>query len=91
VCWSRYQTVAELVASDPECSPANPMFATIEQPGVGPVLAPAIPLEFMQPGRAAPGPAPRLGEHTEQVLAELLGIGTGEFGRLLERGVVGAA
>ena len=91
VCWSCYQTVAELVASDPECSPANPMFATIEQPGVGPVLAPAIPLEFMQPGRAAPGPAPRLGEHTEQVLAELLGIGTGEFGRLLERGVVGAA
>lgn len=91
VCWSRYQTVAELVAADPECSPANPMFATIEQPGVGPVLAPAIPLEFTQPGRAAPGPAPRLGEHTEQVLAELLGIGTGEFGRLLERGVVGAA
>jgi 2-methylfumaryl-CoA isomerase len=91
VCWSRYQTLAELVAADPECSPANPMFATIEQPGVGPVLAPAIPLEFPQPGRAAPGPAPKLGEHTEQVLADLLGIGAGEFGRLLARGVVGTA
>jgi 2-methylfumaryl-CoA isomerase len=37
-----------------------------------------------------PCPAPRLGEHTEQVLGELLGIGTGEFGRLLARRVVSA-
>lgn len=88
VCWSRYQTLAELVASDPECSPANPMFATIDQPGVGPALAPRIPLDFAQPEALPPGPAPRLGEHTEQVLGELLGIGTGEFGRLLARGVV---
>ena len=89
VCWSRYQTIAELVETDPECSPANPLFTTIEQPGVGPVLAPAIPLAFAQPGRAPPGPAPRLGEHTQQVLGELLGIGSAEFGRLLARGVVG--
>jgi 2-methylfumaryl-CoA isomerase len=91
VCWSRYQSVAELVASDPECSPANPMFVTIDQPGVGPVLAPRIPLDFAQPDPLPPGPAPRLGEHTEQVLGELLGIGTGEFGKLLERRVVGVA
>jgi len=88
VCWSRYQTLAELVASDPECSPANPMFATIDQPGVGPVLAPRIPLDFSMAEPLPPGPAPRLGEHTEQVLGELLGIGTGEFGRLLARRVV---
>ena len=91
VCWSRYQGIADLVADDPECSPANPMFATIEQPGVGPMLAPSIPLEFSQSGRPPPGPAPRLGQHTEQVLAELLHIGTGEFGRLLARKVVGTA
>jgi hypothetical protein len=30
-----------------------------------------------------------LGEHTEQVLSELLGIGSAEFGRLHERGIVG--
>lgn len=88
VCWSRYQTLAELVASDPECSPANPMFATLEQPGVGPVLAPGIPLDFAHSGRLPPAAAPQLGEHTEQVLAELLGVGTGAYGRLRERGVV---
>ncbi|MEY4653040.1 MAG: hypothetical protein RI884_1621 [Pseudomonadota bacterium] len=91
VCWSRYQDVGELVASDPECSTANPLFTSIEQPGVGPVLAPGIPLDFQGSGRLPPGPAPRLGEHTEQVLSELLGIGSAEFGRLHDRGVVGSA
>jgi 2-methylfumaryl-CoA isomerase len=90
VCWSRYQSVGELVASDPECSTANPMFASIEQPGVGPVLTPGIPLDFQGSGRLPPGPAPRLGQHTEEVLAELLGIDAPQFGRLHDRGVVAA-
>src|SRR5690606_5487966 len=38
VCWGSYQTVMEMVRDDPECSPANPMFARIEQPGVGELL-----------------------------------------------------
>jgi 2-methylfumaryl-CoA isomerase len=89
VCWSRYQTIADLARDDPECSTANPMFASIEQPGVGPLLAPGIPLDFQGLARVPPAPAPRLGEHTEPVLAELLGIGPAEFGRLHDRGVVG--
>ncbi len=55
------------------------------------MLAPGIPLDFQGSGRLPPGPAPRLGEHTEQVLSELLGIGSAEFGRLHERGIVGSA
>lgn len=89
VCWSRYQGIAELVRDDPECSTANPMFAAIEQPGVGPLLAPGIPLDFGGVPRQPAQPAPRLGEHTEQVLAELLGIGAAQFGRLHDKGVVG--
>jgi 2-methylfumaryl-CoA isomerase len=87
-CWGPYQTVMEMVRDDPECSPANPMFARIEQPGVGELLAPAIPLEFGAVPRVAAGPAPRLGEHTEQVLAEVLGMGSSEYGRLHDRGIV---
>lgn len=90
VCWTRYQDVGELARRDPECSTANPMFASVEQPGVGPVLAPGIPLDFQGSGRLPPGPAPRLGRHTEEVLSELLGIGSVEFGRLHDKGVVGA-
>ena len=33
-------------------------------------------------------PAPVLGEHTDEVLAEVLGLGDGEIGELYERGVV---
>jgi 2-methylfumaryl-CoA isomerase len=88
VCWGRYQSVTQLVQRDPACSVANPMFANVEQPGVGPLLMPATPLDFGAAPRLPPRPAPRLGEHTEQVLHELLGIDSAAFGRLHDRGVV---
>jgi 2-methylfumaryl-CoA isomerase len=88
VCWERYQAIGQLVREDPECSPANPMFSKIEQPGVGEVLAAGIPLEFSARERVPAAPAPRLGEHTEQVLLEVLGMSSGEFGQLHDRGVV---
>ncbi len=89
VCWGRYQTVAQMIERDPACSEANPMFRTIAQPGVGPCLAAGTPLDFSAFERIAPRPAPQLGEHTEQVLAELLAIGAAEYGRLHDRRVVG--
>ncbi len=89
VCWSRYQAIAELALNDVECSPANPMFARVEQPGVGPVLAPGIPLDFQGSGRVPGARAPMLGEHTESVLAEVLGIDGAQYGRLHDRGIVG--
>jgi 2-methylfumaryl-CoA isomerase len=88
VCWGRYQSLAELVRDDPSCSPANPMFAEVEQPGVGTCLMPAIPLVFAGAPRLAPRPAPRLGEHTEEVLVELLGLSSATYGSLHDRGVV---
>ncbi len=88
VCWGRYQSVMQLVQRDPSCSVANPMFATVDQPGVGELLVPSTPLDFSDAPRVAPKPAPRLGEHTEQVLHELLGIDGAAFGRLHDRGVV---
>lgn len=88
VCWSRYQTIEQLVQDDPSCSEANPMFNVIEQPGVGRTLAPGIPLEFSAVARRPAGPAPQLGAHTEQVLSELLGVDSAAFGRLHDRGVV---
>lgn len=88
VCWSRYQTVEQLVARDEACSSANPMFRTIDQPGVGSYLAPGLPLDFSALQRLPAAPAPQLGEHTERVLAELLGIDSAQFGRLHDQGVV---
>ena len=88
VCWDRYQTIEQLVRDDPECSPANPMFSAITQPGVGETIAAGIPLDFSARGRLPAAPAPRLGEHAEQVLHELLGMPAAEFVRLHDKGVV---
>ncbi|MBV9652092.1 MAG: CoA transferase [Pseudonocardiales bacterium] len=91
VCWGPYQTFAELVANDPRCSPANPMFANVEQPEIGTYLTPGSPIEFSADDRIPPAPAPRLGQHTDEVLGQILGLSAAEIGRLHDDGVVADA
>ena len=88
VCWGPYQSFRELVSDDPRCSPANPMFSTIEQPGIGSYLTPGSPLTFTQLGRETTTPAPVLGQHTDEVLAEILGLSDAELGGLHDDGVI---
>jgi len=88
VSWGRYQTFRELVDEDPRCSTDNPMFEEIEQPGIGTYLVPGSPLDFGEVDRLPPRRAPLLGEHTDEVLSDLLGLGDAEIGRLYEQGVV---
>jgi 2-methylfumaryl-CoA isomerase len=88
VCWGPYQTFAELVSADPRCSTANPMFAEVHQPGIGTYLMPGSPLEFSANDRIPPAPAPRLGQHTDEVLAGVLGLSGAEIGRLHDEGVI---
>ncbi len=88
VCWGPYQTFTELVTADPRCSPANPMFAEVEQPGIGTYRMPASPLDFHAVPRLPPRRAPVLGEHTDEVLATVLGLPEAEIGRLHDDGVI---
>lgn len=87
VCWGKYQTVTELIRSDPSCSTANPLFDRVDQPDIGHTLTPATPLTF-DGERTVAERAPRLGEHTEQVLMELMGVSSSSFGNLVDRGIV---
>jgi 2-methylfumaryl-CoA isomerase len=88
VSWGPYQTFRQLVDEDPRCSTANAMFEQIEHPGVGRYLAPKSPLDFGTLGRLPVRRAPILGEHTEEILADVLGRSQREIGDLFDRGVV---
>jgi 2-methylfumaryl-CoA isomerase len=50
--------------------------------------APGAAATFTQRAREAPIRAPLLGEHTDQILAEVLGLSGGEIGRLRDAGRV---
>ena len=88
VCWGPYWTFTELVENDERCSPANPMFEEVEQPGIGTYLMPGSPLNFESSERLPPRRAPLLGEHTDEVLADVLGLTDAEIGRLYDDGIV---
>ena len=91
VSWGPYQTFTQLVEEDPRCSTESQMFEEIEQPGIGTYLMPGSPLDFSHAERLPPARAPILGEHTEEVLAGVLGMSDAEIGRLTDSGVVAGA
>ena len=70
VLWGPYQTFKELVGEDPRASSSNPLFADVEHPGLGTYPTPGSPLRFGAAAPVSPKPAPKLGEHTEEVLRE---------------------
>jgi 2-methylfumaryl-CoA isomerase len=88
VCWGPYRTIRETVEKDPDCSEQNPMFRLTEQPGIGRYLMPATPIQFDAIPRLPPQPAPLLGQHTDEILLELLGFSEAEIGKLHDEGVV---
>ena len=86
--YERYRTMHE-AANDPQLVTNNPLF--------GP--SPANPSAFEYPATRSfanmpekdvgdPLPAPYLGQHSEEVLAERLGLSSGDIGRLVDAGTV---
>ena len=88
VTWAPYRTVREAIAHDADLSVANPMFAMLDQPGVGATLAPASPLDFSRVSRVPVAPAPMLGQHTDEILLGILGLSEADVGILHDDGIV---
>ena len=88
VCWGVYRTVTDLMANDPRVSVANPVFARMHTQGVGSHLAAGSAIRAANTPTAATAAAPLLGQHTDQVLSEVLGLDSGAIGRLHDRNVV---
>lgn len=88
VTWAEYHTVRQTIEKDADCSAQNPMFTMVEQPDVGTYLMPGSPLDFGDVPRMPAKRAPLLGEHTDEILLDILGMSEGEVGRLHDTGVV---
>ena len=88
VCWGRYETVRSLLARDARVSIANPIFERIRTPGVGSHLAAGPSARVIGAERPPIRPAPLLGQDTDAVLAEVLGLDSAAIGKLHDAGVI---
>jgi 2-methylfumaryl-CoA isomerase len=89
VLWAVYRSFSEVVHDDDVR--ANPLMGIIDQPGVGPYLAPGSPINTGETGDRGLMRAPVLGEHTADILGADLGLAEDQIRDLYERGVVGSA
>jgi 2-methylfumaryl-CoA isomerase len=88
VCWGPYQTLHQALTSDPNFSTANPIFGEADHASGHRYLTPGAAASFMGRDRQKPPGAPKLGEHTDEVLAGVLGLSGAEIGRLHDSGLV---
>jgi len=85
--WAPFRSFKQALAEDPDLSTEHPLFSEIEQPDLGRYLVPGTPFDVDGLDREPPKRAPRLGEHTDEILAEL-GLSDGQIGTLHDKGVV---
>ncbi len=87
VCWGPYQPMSQ-AAEDPRLFKGNPVYSDIVHPSgrtyPAAGFAGTIPQEARRPAR----PASRLGQHTDEVLSQVLGLSGGEIARLHDMGLV---
>jgi formyl-CoA transferase len=76
------------ISDDPHISKAREMVVNIEQPGLGPVKIQGNPIKMSETKPNPRGPAPKLGQDTETILNNLLGIKIDEYMRLVKSGAV---
>lgn len=88
VCWGPYQSLGQAMARDGRLVSANPLFSPVAHPSGSTYPTPGAMATLPQLPRASAGSAPRLGQHTDQVLAERLGLTAAQIGRLHDQGLI---
>lgn len=68
--------------SESEHIKARRMLVEVEHPVAGKTKLPALPVKLSETPAAIGGPSPLLGQHTEQILADVLGLEDQEINRL---------
>ncbi|MGY8853754.1 MAG: CoA transferase [Pseudomonadales bacterium] len=88
VCFGPYHSFQEMLEQDPDCSEDNPLFDWVAQPGIGEYLAPANPIRFGTSANLPALRAPTLGEHSEEILAQELGLSAHQIAKLFDDKIV---
>jgi 2-methylfumaryl-CoA isomerase len=88
VCWGPYRSLATAVATDERLVSGNPLFTPVTHPSGPSYPTPGAMATLPQQRRDNAEPAPRLGQHTDQVLAERLGLTAAHIGRLHDGGLI---
>ena len=88
VTWSVFRSLKEALELDKDLTIDNPMFKMMNQPGLGSFPVPASPVNFGQCGANDARPAPRLGQHTEEILSDVIGADDREIAQLFDEGIV---
>jgi 2-methylfumaryl-CoA isomerase len=88
VCWGPYRTLKATLEQDERLSPRNPVFSEVQHPSGHRYLTPGYAATMTGHSRQTPACAPQPGEHTEQVLAEVLRLTDGEIADLHDRRIV---
>ena len=88
VCWGPYGTLGSAIGAPGLISGDNPLFQSLTHASGQTYPTPGAAGTLMGEARAEPGVAPRLGEHTDQVLAEVLGMPGAAIARLHDQGTI---
>ena len=76
------------VCNDPHIAKAREMVVEIDQPNVGKMRIVGCPIKMTPTGASIRRPAPLLGQHTDEILKEVLGLSNEEIKRLREENVI---
>lgn len=87
---SPYRTMLEAV-KDPALVEDNPIFGESANPSGFNYPAAGAFATVPQLDRQVPRPAPRNGEHSEEILSTRLSLSSGQIARLIDAGIVGTA
>ena len=88
VCSAPYRTTLEAVREEPGFVRGNKLFEDVEHPSGHLYPTPGAAADIVGVSRGAVPAAPRLGEHTDEVLASVLNLPAHEIGRLHDQGIV---